>query len=610
MHSLLPKLNCSKKIQASLPQKVSKKSTNFLLLLFAILFFQQIQAQGIWTPLSNPAPDFNGGVMILLPDGTVMAKTFSGGGDGIGNVWDKLTPDSHGSYVNGTWSKTIAPMHNTRLYFSSQVLKDGRVYVAGGEYGSGGALGEVYNQLTNIWTNIPARGSFISDANSEILPDGRVLQALVTGTLRGNDIYNPATNTYSDGPDCNGIHNESAWLKLPDNSILFVDRQTKNSERYIPSLNRWVKDGTVPVSLYDPYGLETGAAFLLPDGRGFFLGSTGHTAYYTPSGNNSPGIWAAGPDIPNKQGTPDAAGAMMINGKILCAVSPVPTSSNHFPSPTSYYEFNYKTNSFRRVNAPGGGLTSNVPCYVTNMLDLPDGNVLFCLQDSRQYYIYTPGGSQLVAGKPTIKKITKKVNTYTITGTRFNGISEGAAYGDDWQNNTNYPIVQLTSGTNVYYARTSNWNRTGVSTGNLPDTAKFRLPANLPSGTYSLVVIANGIHSDAVTFTKAAAFENDIIYSSTEAEGNDLIVKGTNEIGIYPNPAKDQTTIQLSLTNSSHVSLKVFDMNGKEVKWILNNDMLQGKYSIHLNTGDLPRGIYVVTMVTKNGISSAKLVVQ
>jgi len=610
MKQHLPRLHCSGE-NRTCRLISSKKLFNFLLL-FVILLISakdQIYAQGTWTPLTNLAPDDNGGVMILLSDGTVMAKTFSGGTDGIGNVWNKLTPDIHGSYVNGSWSQTITPMHKTRLYFSSQVLKDGRVYVAGGEYGTGGSAGEVYNPLTNKWTNTPSPSGFVSDANSEILPDGRVLQALVTGTLRGTNIYNPVTNTYIAGPSCLGIHNESVWLKLPDNSILFVDRNTTSSERYIPTLNTWVKDGNVPVALYDPYGLETGAAFLLPDGRGFFLGSTGHTAYYTPSGNTTPGTWVAAPDIPNKQGAPDAAAAMMVNGKILCAVSPIPTSGNHFPSPTSYYEFNYKLNSFVRVNAPTGGLISNASCYLTNMLDLPDGNVLFCLQSSKQYYIYTPKGTPLLAGKPTIKKITKNGSTYTITGTRFNGISEGASYGDDWQMNTNYPLVRLTSGSNVYYARTFNWNRTSVKTGSAPDTAKFTLPSALPTGTYSLVVVANGISSDATTFTKTTAFENEIT-SNDNTEQSDLTIVAINELDIYPNPAKGQTTIHISLANTSHVNLKVFDMSGKEIKALLNSDMVQGDHSIHLNTTGLTPGMYVVSMVTPQGIRNAKLIVQ
>lgn len=162
----------------------SKKSTtkSILLTVFLFSFFtvKQLHAQapavGSWTAVSAAAPDPNLGEMLLLSDGTVLCKTSSGGTDGYGNTWDKLTPDTLGSYANGTWS-TIAPMHSTRLYFSSQILKDGRVYIAGGEYGTGTSKGEVYDPLTNTWKATPNAPSPIYDGNSEILDNGTVLQA-------------------------------------------------------------------------------------------------------------------------------------------------------------------------------------------------------------------------------------------------------------------------------------------------------------------------------------------------------------------------------------------------------------------------------------------------
>src|ERR1035437_1274373 len=153
-------------VTAKLLNKISFCSIA-LLIFFTSLFIQQTKAQGIWTPLNNLAPDPNAGVMILMSDGTILCKTASGGSDGYGNIWDKLTPDTLGSYVNGTWSQ-IAPMIDTRLYFSTQVLKDGRLYVAGGEYGSGEPNSEVYNPVTNVWTSCPSTGHNYVDASSEI----------------------------------------------------------------------------------------------------------------------------------------------------------------------------------------------------------------------------------------------------------------------------------------------------------------------------------------------------------------------------------------------------------------------------------------------------------
>ncbi len=474
----------------------SRLTTAISLLICTIFGVSSLYGQGTWVPIASFAPHYNAGVMLLLTDGTVLCKTSSGGGQGI--RWDRLTPDASGSYVNGTWS-TVAPMAEDRLYFSSQVLRDGRVYVAGGEYGNGGDDAEVFDPVSNSWTQCPklvhSLTYKISDANSEILPDGKVLQSLVdTGSTKLNYIWDPATNTYAQTASCLRRNNEASWVKLPDNSILFLDNYSTTAERYIPSTGTWVNDASAPVNLYDPYGSEAGGAFLLPNGKLFFIGSTPNSAYYTPTGTSSPGTWLLGPPIPFNQGAPDAASAMMVNGKILLAVSQTPTSADHFPDSTVFYEFDYTTNAYTRVHAPGS--TSDTllqPSFITNMLCLPDGSILFANQGDDQYYEYQPSGSPLAAGKPTISQIIGSSCTdFMITGTLFNGITEGACYGDDWQNSTNYPIVRFTSGSNVYYAKTTNWNSTGVMRGASLDTAYFTLPVGIPNGSYTVEVVANG----------------------------------------------------------------------------------------------------------------------
>ncbi len=590
------------------------------ILTFLVLSFCSFSSfsQGTWTAITNVAPATSGGGFTLLSDGTVLCKSSSGGTDGIGSIYNRLTPDASGSYVNGTWT-SIAAMNKTRLYYSTQVLKDGRVYVAGGEYGTGGSSGETYNPLTNVWTPNAAIGAFVSDANSEIREDGTVIQALVTGNLKTTKIYDPVANTYTAGPTCVGIHNESAWVKLRDGSILFIDRQSRNSERYIPSLNQWVADGTVPVDIYDPYGLESGGSLLLPDGRAIFFGSTGHNAIYTPSGTNAPGTWVAVSDFPSAQGTPDAPAAMMVNGKILCAVSPKPTSANHFPTPTSFYEYDYLLDSFTRINAPTGGLTMPISVYTTNMIDLPNGQVLLSVQGSAQYYVYTPVGTPLASGKPKLKggKLAG-ANTYRIWGTGFNGISEGASYGDDFQMNTNYPLVRLSLGSNVYYARTSNWNSTGVQRGTLPDSVTFTLPSGLPKGTYNLVVVANGIASAATKLTvkNNVPFENTLIASATEGNAQtaklsvDTKPLATSGLTVYPNPATAASHVSFALSATTHVAITLSDANGKTVAVIANETKAAGTYSLPLKTAGLAHGVYYLKLTTDTDMKTATVAVQ
>jgi hypothetical protein len=540
-----------------------------LLAVGGLLIPWRAMAVGTWTPLTHTAPS-SVDLMLLLSDGTVMVQR-----SGISSNWYRLTPDIHGSYVNGTWT-TLAAMHDARLYFSSDVLPDGRVFVAGGEYGSAGIhspnseTAEVYDPLANVWTSLPSSGKDFYDSVSKVLPSGNVLVAPVYSG--GTVIFNYKNNTWTNGPNfVRGTdQDEASWVRLPDDSILTIDPFGTNSERYIPSSNTWVNDGVVPVSLYDSFLFELGAAFLLPSGNAFFLGSTGHTALYTPTGTTSPGTWTAGPNIPNGQGTPDAAAAMMVNGRILCAVSPTPTT-NSFPSPTSFYEYDPVSNAFTQANAPAGGTTVNHPSYWTAMLDLPDGTVLYS-EFGSLLYVYHPDGSPLAAGKPTITTITPNVDgSYLLTGTLLNGISEGAAYGDDWQMNSNYPIVRLTDAAgNVYYARTFNWGSTSVMTGTTPETTEFRLPTGLVAGTYSLVVVANGNSSAPVSFYTPDALQimqwnNHAVLSWPSSATNAVLETATDLVA--SNWVVDTDTVNLVgnsfvVTNTMNIDHAFFRLHG------------------------------------------------
>ena len=72
--------------------------------------------------------------MMLLTNGDCHGASYSNpNGDQVSKIWYLLTPNSTGSYVNGTWS-TIATMSTQRLYYGSNVMQNGNVFVVGGEY--------------------------------------------------------------------------------------------------------------------------------------------------------------------------------------------------------------------------------------------------------------------------------------------------------------------------------------------------------------------------------------------------------------------------------------------------------------------------------------------
>ncbi len=498
-----------------------------------LLAISYLNAQtGTWTKVVTNAPHNNQGVLILMTDGTVICHNSNGSTYGTG--WDKLTPNAAGSYINGTWT-SIASMNKDRLFFSSQVLPSGEVYVAGGEYGAGGTTGEVYNPVANTWTTcgaIPSRWN-VYDAPSELLYNGNVLEGPEIGASGGqpcNSIlqWNPTTLNYTTELKEPENHDEAAWIKLPDSTVLTVGMPypsfpaTDSSCRFQPATNTWLVDAMTPTNIYDKYGFESGGGVLLPNGKAIFFGATQYNVIYTPSGNSrTRGTWASAANFPTIGSSvvaqPDAPLAMMVNGHILLAVSPVGTSaSNEFLTPAYFLEYDYTTNAFTQVTStiPGIGADdlAGVLCQQASFLDLPDGTVLMGInQDgntvSKEYWVYTPGSAAIAQGKPTINSIIPDgCPNYKITGKLFNGISEGTGFGDDQQNSTNYPLVRLTNGTNVYYAKTTNWNRVGaVQTDSLEDTAVFTTPATLPAGTYSLVVVVNGFASNPTLFSVLGA---------------------------------------------------------------------------------------------------------
>ena len=85
-------------------------------------------AQGRWEQVTTAAPTPYLDTMLLMTDGTVLILSANDN-----QTWFRLTPDVFGNYVNGTWS-LVGKMNIPRLYFASQVLQDGKVWITGGEY--------------------------------------------------------------------------------------------------------------------------------------------------------------------------------------------------------------------------------------------------------------------------------------------------------------------------------------------------------------------------------------------------------------------------------------------------------------------------------------------
>jgi hypothetical protein len=137
--------------------------------------------------------------------------------------------------------------------------------------------------------------------------------------------------------------------------------------------------------------------------------------------------------------------------------------------------------------------------YVGHLLVLPTGQIMFT-DFTTDVEIFNPAGTYDPAWAPTIASAPKTVTrgrSYSISGTQFNGLSQGAAYGDDFQDATNYPLVRLVNQAtgHVFYCRTHNHSTMALATGSKKVSTNFDVPASAEPGVSQLFVVANGIPS-------------------------------------------------------------------------------------------------------------------
>lgn len=375
--------------------------------------------------------------------------------------------------------------------------------ILGGEYNFGVAdwttLGAIYQPKTNKWKNLnhPAGWGTVGDAQSVILSDGTMMVANCCTAEEA--LLNAQTLAWTaTGTGKADINDEEGWTLLPSGQVLTVDANAANtnSEIYNPANGSWSSAGSTIVQLTDHGSHEIGPAVLRPDGTVLYAGGTGHNAVY----NTTTGTWSTAPDFPKvglqQLDIADGPAALLPNGNVLLMTSPgVFVAGVHF--------FEWDGASFTEV-----AKTPNSPSntsYYGRMLVLPTGQILLT-DGSSDVELYNSAGSPNPAWAPAITKVPKTLThgkSAALKGTQLNGLSQGAAYGDDAQAASNYPLVRITNNAtgHVTFARTYNHSSMGVATGSLIVTTHFTVPAGIELGASQLAVVTNGIASNPVNVT-------------------------------------------------------------------------------------------------------------
>ena len=170
----------------------------------------------------------------------------------------------------------------------------------------------------------------------------------------------------------------------------------------------------------------------------------------------------------------------------------------------------------------------------------------------------------------------------------------------------------------VYYANTADSIRANELTHNAPkpaanDTISFTfryIAPNTPNTTDTIYANGNSVVVDHSTKDDRWYFANNKVISITTTGINDpsSVVRNFTLEQNYPNPFNPTTNIKFSLDKSSLVTLKVFDVNGKEISSLINNKNYgAGNYSVNFDAAkfNLNSGVYFYKLEA-NGLSEIK----
>ena len=133
--------------------------------------------------------------------------------------------------------------------------------------------------------------------------------------------------------------------------------------------------------------------------------------------------------------------------------------------------------------------------------------------------------------------------------------------------------------------------------------AKTKFPYAMYFATYG-----RGVFMDMQYVTDTT---NEIIEESDYEEmGIQVASNSANTISIYPNPAHDYATLNITVENAANAMLKVYDLSGKLVYSEKLGRMEEGIYDHVLNLQNFRNGMYLININFGKQTATAKLIVR
>jgi len=157
--------------------------------------------------------------------------------------------------------------------------------------------------------------------------------------------------------------------------------------------------------------------------------------------------------------------------------------------------------------------------------------------------------------------------------------------------------IRLTIGDNKKYIQVFGaFDSTGWS--HIVDTLDISWEGDLDEAMVTLTAIGDDLSTDY--YVDNISIIPDTIYTSVKKNTTEIYLEKYSLSQNYPNPFNPSTRIKYSIANvgngyagsSTNVTLKIYDVLGKEVTTLVNEKQNPGNYEVIFNASYLPSGVY------------------
>jgi plastocyanin len=135
---------------------------------------------------------------------------------------------------------------------------------------------------------------------------------------------------------------------------------------------------------------------------------------------------------------------------------------------------------------------------------------------------------------------------------------------------------------------------------------------NSSSGSSGVVNITSAMAGTTIYYLCAAHVFNGMKGTITVNVVSSVSDNRTKDFNftVFPNPVNNNSSINISTKKSSRTTITLFDMNGRQIKQLVDLFLQSGEITLPFNAGTLQKGSYILLMRTSEGTLKKQILIQ